>query len=141
MEKKCFLSSPLPFQQGFTLLELSIVLVIIGLIVGGVMVGQELIKQGQIRTLITDIDKYRVMVLTFRTKYNALPGDMANATQYWGVQDPTPATCKTSASTDSKTCDGNGDGKIQSLAPTNFNERHRAWQHLANAGLLTGTYT
>src|ERR1700712_5355694 len=62
--------------QGFTLIELSIVLVIIGLIVGGVLVGQDLIRAAEIRATISQIEKFNTAVNTFRGKYNAIPGDM-----------------------------------------------------------------
>ena len=61
---------------GFTLIELSIVLVIIGLIVGGVLVGQDLIRAAEIRATITQIEKFNTAVNTFRGKFNAIPGDM-----------------------------------------------------------------
>src|SRR5271155_2823005 len=67
-------------QHGFTLIELSIVLVIIGLIVGGVLVGQDLIRAAEVRATIAQIEKYNTAVNTFRGKYNALPGDMNAAT-------------------------------------------------------------
>jgi len=67
-------------KKGFTLIELSIVLVIIGLIVGGVLVGQDLIRAAEIRATISQIEKYNTAVNTFRGKYNALPGDMNSAT-------------------------------------------------------------
>src|ERR1700691_433072 len=63
-------------QSGFTLIELSIVLVIIGLIVGGVLVGQDLIRAAEVRAQISQIEKYNTAVNTFRDKYNALPGDL-----------------------------------------------------------------
>jgi prepilin-type N-terminal cleavage/methylation domain-containing protein len=63
-------------KQGFTLIELSIVLVIIGLIVGGVLVGQDLIRAAGVRAQITQIEKYNQAVNTFRGKYDALPGDL-----------------------------------------------------------------
>jgi prepilin-type N-terminal cleavage/methylation domain-containing protein len=74
-------SSP---EQGFTLIELSIVLVIIGLIVGGVLVGQDLIRAAEIRATVGQIEKYNSSVNTFRTKYNGIPGDLsaANATAF-----------------------------------------------------------
>ncbi len=65
---------------GFTLIEMSIVLVIIGLIVGGVLVGQSLINAAAVRAQISQIEKYNTAVNTFRGKYNALPGDMNAAT-------------------------------------------------------------
>jgi prepilin-type N-terminal cleavage/methylation domain-containing protein len=67
---------------GFTLLELSIVLVIIGLIVGGVLVGRDLIEVASIRAQISQIEKYQTAVHTFETKFNCLPGDCANAADF-----------------------------------------------------------
>jgi len=63
-------------ERGFTLIELSIVLVIIGLIVGGVLVGQDLIRAAEIRATISQVEKYNTEVNTFRTKYNGIPGDL-----------------------------------------------------------------
>jgi prepilin-type N-terminal cleavage/methylation domain-containing protein len=63
-------------HQGFTLIELSIVLVIIGLIVGAVLVGQDLIRAAEVRAQISQIEKYNTAVNTFRDKYGALPGDL-----------------------------------------------------------------
>ena len=69
---------------GFTLIELSIVLVIIGLIVGGVLVGQDLIKAGETRATITQVEKYNAEANTFKGKYGWLPGDIPDpyATQF-----------------------------------------------------------
>src|SRR6201999_1632157 len=64
-------------EQGFTLIELSIVLVIIGLIVGGVLVGQDLIRAAAVRAQISQIEKYQTAVNTFRGKYGGLPGDLS----------------------------------------------------------------
>ena len=71
-------------KSGFTLIELSIVLVIIGLIVGGVLVGQDLIKAAEVRAQITQIEKLNTAVNTFKGKYGYLPGDIPDpyATQF-----------------------------------------------------------
>ena len=63
-------------KSGFTLIELSIVLVIIGLIVGGILVGQDLIKSAEMRNLASQLRQYQVATSTFRGKYNEIPGDM-----------------------------------------------------------------
>src|ERR1035438_8206439 len=65
-----------PETAAFTLIEMSIVLVIIGLVVGGILVGQNLIAAAGVRATISQIEKYNTAVNTFRTKYDALPGDM-----------------------------------------------------------------
>ncbi len=71
-----------PYQHAFTLVELSIVLVVIGLIVGGVLVGKDLIHAAEIRATISQIEGYQSAVNTFRTKYRFLPGDLPNAASY-----------------------------------------------------------
>src|ERR1700691_4838931 len=63
-------------QSGFTLIELSIVLVIIGLVVGGVLVGQDLIRAAEVRATISQIEKYNTAARTFYGKYGYLPGDI-----------------------------------------------------------------
>jgi len=69
-------------KQGFTLLEFSIVLVIIGLIIGAIMVGKDLIRTAENRAFFSQIEKYNSAVNTFKLKYNCLPGDCANGTSY-----------------------------------------------------------
>ena len=72
-------------KVGFTLVELSIVLVIIGLVIGGVMVGRDLIETSKIRAQITQISDIETQINTFRLKYNCLPGDCTNATTVIGA--------------------------------------------------------
>jgi prepilin-type N-terminal cleavage/methylation domain-containing protein len=67
---------PLSPCTGFTLIELSIVLVIIGLIVGGVLVGQDLINASHVLAQVAQITKYNTAVNTFQLKYGYLPGDI-----------------------------------------------------------------
>jgi prepilin-type N-terminal cleavage/methylation domain-containing protein len=134
------------FQFGFTLIELSIVLLIIGLIVGGVLIGQDLIRASQIRTIISEVESYNTAVMTFRTKYNGLPGDLGNAQTFWGAD---PGGCPNTPPNiipKTATCNGNADGmisKYDDVAPdwSQRYESHRFWQHLANADLIPGTYT
>lgn len=62
--------------SGFTLIELAIVLIIIGLVMGGITVGRVMIEAAKVRAQITQIEKYSVAVNTFKEKYGELPGDM-----------------------------------------------------------------
>jgi prepilin-type N-terminal cleavage/methylation domain-containing protein len=77
-------------SNGFTLVELAIVIVIIGLLLGGVLQGQELIRQAQIRNGVKRFEEFKSATIMFYGKYNVLPGDMTNtqATNFlgtWGV--------------------------------------------------------
>ena len=129
--------------QGFTLVELSIVLVILGLLVGGVLTGQSLIRAAELRSVTADFNRFSTAMNAFRDKYFAVPGDMTNATAFWGTAGGTGsnAACYNTASTTSATCNGNGNGLIEWDPTLNFFEVHRAWQHLANAGLIEGQYS
>ncbi len=136
-------------KEGFSLVELSIVLVILGLLTGGILAGQSLIRAAEIRSISTDFDRYNAAFYTFRDKYFAIPGDMRNATKFWGAQtgvttDGVVTACVnlTTAATSVATCNGDGDGLIHTVdSGTTYHERHRSWQHLANAGLIEGTYS
>lgn len=122
-------------QSGFSLIELSIVLVILGLLVGGVLAGQSLIRAAELRAVSTEYARYSTAVQTFRDKYFALPGDMSNATAFWG-KDNTRCAGDSGAVATPGTCNGNGDGRI-----TYFVENYRYWQQLAMAGLIEGSYS
>jgi len=128
--------------HAFSLLELSIVLVIIGLIAGGIVAGAAMIRAAELRAIITEVDQYKIATNTFRDKYLGLPGDLRNATAFWGEADADPATCQTTAATGTETCNGTGDGKVATVNPgTQHYERFRFWQQLANAELVSGTFT
>lgn len=118
-------------KKGFTLVELSIVIVIIGLIVAGVVGGQALVRQSKLRTIVSDYNAYEVALNTFRLEYSALPGDMANAHDYWNG-------CNSGATANE--CNGNGNNSIQWGGNNAGNESTRAWQHLNLADILPGSY-
>lgn len=65
---------PTNYKLGFTLLELSIVLVIIGLIVGGVVAGQNLIRNAELNSIHSNFTQIKIALNNYRFKYNALPG-------------------------------------------------------------------
>ena len=128
--------------NGFSLVELSIVLVILGLLTGGILTGQNLIRAAELRSVTTEYANYKTAINTFRDKYFALPGDMNNATAFWGAAHTTPATCPGTAGTGTETCDGDGDGDIDNpAAASEYGEKFTFWQHLANAGLVEGSFT
>ena len=128
-------------RSAFSLVELSIVLVILGLLVGGVLSGQSLIHAAELRSVATEYSRYIAATRTFRDKYFALPGDMPNATSFWGAEPL--ANCDGSSATPSTgtaTCNGNGNGQVSDSGYVS-EEQFRYWQHLANAGLINGTYS
>jgi type II secretory pathway pseudopilin PulG len=125
-------------EAAFTLVELAIVIVIIGLLVAGVMQGQALIEQAKINRTITDVQSYDAAAVTFRSKYNAIPGDFNKAGIVWGE---VSANCTTEAGTGTQTCNGNGDNMVYYHDQPNGHESLRFWQHLSNAKLVKGSYT
>lgn len=127
-------------RKGFSLIELSIVLVIIGLVMGGVLIGKDMIKSAQLRKLNSDMEKLEAAVNAFKVKYGYLPGDMPTATQYWGADAGCPATPRNSVPK-TVTCDGNNNGLIESSNVTAGWESQRALQQMANAGMIAGKYT
>lgn len=125
--------------RAFSLVELSIVLVILGLLVGGILAGQSLIRASELRAVTAEFDRYVVATRAFRNKYMGLPGDILNATDFWGTAGACPGTTSTGSTTPA-TCNGNGNGQLQ-VTFAGSNETFRYWQQLANAGLIEGTYT
>ena len=114
-------------QKGFTLIEIAIVLVIIGLLLGGVLKGQELINTARVRSLNNSVDGITAAWFSFQDRYRAYPGDYRLAdVNILATADPG---------------DGNGivgwDGTADADDPI---ERAQVWVHLSAAGYLSGSY-
>ncbi len=120
-------------QSGFTLIEIAIVLVIIGLLLGGVMKGQELINSAKVKNLATDFKNIPVYIYGYQDKFRALPGDDGSAASH-----VTGATACTPAAT-GLCATGNGviDGAWNATAVTS--ESYVFWQHVRLAGLAPGS--
>jgi prepilin-type N-terminal cleavage/methylation domain-containing protein len=113
-------------QKGFTLVEIAIVLVIIGLLLGGILKGQEMITQAKIKNVIADFSGISAAYYGYQDRYRAIPGDDSGATR-WGLTPPAGA--------------GNGvvSGKYNSATATD--ESRLWWDHLRRAGFVAGTGT
>lgn len=130
--------------RGFSLVELSIVLVILGLLTGGILAGQSLIRASELRAVTTEYQRYVTAVATFRDKYFGIPGDFRDATRFWSRQ-VNAAHCVTNSAAAVSTpgaCDGDGDGLIEwPPAASQSGEVHQFWRQLALAGLIEGSYS
>ncbi|MBI5786350.1 MAG: prepilin-type N-terminal cleavage/methylation domain-containing protein [Rhodocyclales bacterium] len=117
-------------QSGFTLVEIAIVLVIIGLLLGGVLKGQELINSAKVKNLANDFRNIATFVYAYQDKFRALPGDDANVANHvvGGTAAATPAATL---------ANGRINGGWNSQLATD--ESVLFWQHVRLAGLATGT--
>lgn len=115
-------------NAGFSLVEMAVVLVIIGLITVAVLYSVSLVKSASLRTTISDIQRFKTAIRAFVLQYEALPGDMTDAREYW------PNNFFFSGF---RTENGNGNGLIETVN----GEDMRAWQHLNAGEFLGGNYT
>ncbi len=111
-------------QEGFTLIEIAIVLVIIGLLLGGVLKGQELINSARVRALNNTTDGITAAWFSFQDRYRAFPGDYLDARSVVNL-----------AANGVGVNGGDGNGRVDT-----GNERARVWTHLEAAGYITGGY-
>lgn len=136
-----FVQSP-KNKKAFTLVELSIVIVIIGLIVAGVVAGRSIVQQAKLRQVSNDINKIKMAVNTYNLKFSALPGDHTNATDYWGTAG---GGCYSNTLGTTNTCNGNGNRHLAYVnSGDTSNVEHEPWhfwKHLANAKLWPGDFT
>lgn len=119
-------------QSGFTLIEIAIVLVIIGLLLGGVLKGTEMINQAKIKNAISDFNGIQAAYYGYQDRFKAMPGDDRGAFARWGAG----------------TASGDGNGQLAgdynnalAAAPTITEESNLFWQHLRAAGFLPGSTT
>jgi prepilin-type N-terminal cleavage/methylation domain-containing protein len=125
-------------SRAFSLVELSIVLVILGLLTGGILGGQALIRASELRAIPSEYHRFQTATHIFRDKYFAIPGDFNNAQAFWGQS----TVCAGAAATG--TCNGNGDGilNVAGSAATGITaEIFQFWRQLQLAGLLEGSFT
>ena len=113
-------------QSGFTLVEIAIVLVIIGLLLGGILKGQEMIIQAKVKNSITDFSGVSAAYFGYQDRYRAIPGDDAGATRWTGAT--------------------NGDGNrimvgLYVPATAGTGESAHWWDHLRRSGFVTGAGT
>lgn len=117
-------------QSGFTLIEIAIVLVIIGLLLGGILKGQELINSARVKNLANDFRNIPVFIYGYQDKFRALPGDDKAAVAHVGTTAIVPGL-------------GDGDGVIEGNwdSTTATDESYLFWQHVRLAGLAPGSTT
>ena len=117
-------------QSGFTLVEIAIVLVIIGLLLGGILKGQELINSAKAKSLAQDFRTIQTALYGFQDRYKALPGDFSGTRLTNSITGATPTTVTATAS------NGQIDGFWDSTSAGD--ESCLFWQHLRLAGFLAG---
>jgi prepilin-type N-terminal cleavage/methylation domain-containing protein len=116
-------------QKGFTLVEIAIVLVIIGLLLGGILKGQEMITQAKIKNVIADFSGVSAAFHGYQDRYRALPGDDKGAGRWAGI---TPST---------SAGDGVIIGTYNATTDSATSESRMFWQHLRLSGFVAGTGT
>jgi prepilin-type N-terminal cleavage/methylation domain-containing protein len=113
-------------QKGFTLVEIAIVLVIIGLLLGGILKGQEMITQAKIKNVVADFSGISAAYYGYQDRYRAIPGDDGGAAGRWAG-----ATA------------GNANGVVAGAynSATATDESRLWWDHLRRAGFVSGSGT
>jgi prepilin-type N-terminal cleavage/methylation domain-containing protein len=111
-------------QRGFSLVEMSVVIVIVAVIAGSVLGGSALIEQAKLQAVISETGQYRIAFNSFSAKYDQFPGDFNGAVALWGAT----------------TANGNNNGQIEFKNSSNIYEEYRAWQHLAYAKMVDAPY-
>ncbi len=122
-------------QGGFTLVEIAIVLVIIGLLLGGVLKGQELINSAKVKNFINDFKTVPLFIYGYQDKFKALPGDDANVTPHLGSA---ATTANVTLLAVTSTTRGNGRIEGNYNSSTGTDETVAFWQQVRLANLASG---
>jgi prepilin-type N-terminal cleavage/methylation domain-containing protein len=115
------------YSRGFTLVEIAIVLVIIGLLLGGILKGQELINSARVRNLAESSSGIQAAYYGFLDRYRRVPGDMAQAEA-------------TTAIGTAVNAGGNGNGRLDAVGGNFYQEAAALWEHLWKSGFIQGSY-
>ncbi|MBS0271416.1 MAG: type II secretion system protein [Proteobacteria bacterium] len=107
-------------QAGFSLIELAVVLIIMGLLIGGVLKGRDLIESARLKRVVAQLNEFRIATSAFLDKFDALPGDFNKA----------------STQIKAGLRDGNGNGIVEGAGLAPGSEALAFWSHLANAGFI-----
>lgn len=135
MQRPHFVSN----RQGFTLLEISIVLILIGLLAGALLVGKQLISAAGLRAQVNQVRQFQIATVNFRNKYGYLPGDI-----------PSTLASRIGLATRGATAGkGDGNGIIEGVDNLNANsgdhylmgEASAFWTDLATVGMIEGKYS
>lgn len=113
-------------QQGFTLVEMAIVLVIIGLLLGGILKGQELITSARVRNIADQNSGVQAAYYGFIDRYRQVPGD-------WG-------DTNAAQSIPGVTTGGNADGRLNDAGNGDWEEGLALWEHLSKSGFIQGNF-
>jgi prepilin-type N-terminal cleavage/methylation domain-containing protein len=120
-------------QSGFTLVEIAIVLVIIGLLLGGILKGQEMITQARIKNVTNDFNGTTAAYFSYQDRYKAVPGDDGNANARWGT-----SWGVTSGNSNGSISGNYFDNVAGPFANDGNNESQKFWWHLRAAGFIPG---
>ena len=115
-------------QKGFTLVEIAIVLVIIGLLLGGILKGQELINSARVRNLADSTSGIQAAYFGFIDRYRRVPGDWQQ-------------TAAQAAIGGVVNSGGNDNGRLDGTGANAYREPNALWEHLSKAGFVNGSYS
>ena len=113
-------------QKAFTLIEISIVMLVIALIMGGIFVGKDIMRSYKLRMVISEVEHYKTIANIFMDRFDALPGDMGDAFAYWD----------TNCAADAVSCNGNNNNAIDSTQ-----EELMYWRQLFLSEIIEKPYT